>query len=188
MDNKLVVCVTGGSGFIGSCLVQLLLERGYTVNATLRNLNDEKETKHLQGLEGAASRLRLFQIDLLHYDSILAAIRGCHGCTDTYENFFMGSVHVKDVALAHLLVYENKSASGRHLCVEAITHYGDFAAKVAELYPEYKVPRLPKDTQPGLLRADCGSSKLMELGMKFIPMEQIIRDSIESLRGKGHIS
>uniref|UniRef100_A0A7N0UQ86 NAD-dependent epimerase/dehydratase domain-containing protein n=1 Tax=Kalanchoe fedtschenkoi TaxID=63787 RepID=A0A7N0UQ86_KALFE len=25
------------------------------------------------------SRLRLFQIDLLHYDSILAAIRGCHG-------------------------------------------------------------------------------------------------------------
>lgn len=53
----------------------------------------------------------------------------------------MGSVHVKDVALAHILVYENKSASGRHLCVEAISHYGDFAAKVAELYPEYKVPR-----------------------------------------------
>ena len=63
------------------------------------------------------------------------------GCTDIYEDFFMGSVHVKDVALAHILVYENKSASGRHLCVEAISHYGDFAAKVAELYPEYKVPR-----------------------------------------------
>lgn len=63
------------------------------------------------------------------------------GCTDTFQDFFMGSVHVKDVALAHILLYENKSASGRHLCVEAISHYGDFAAKVAELYPEYKLPR-----------------------------------------------
>lgn len=63
------------------------------------------------------------------------------GCTDTYKDFFMGLVHVKDVALAHILVYENKSAKGRHMCVEAITHYGDFAAKVAELYPEYNIPR-----------------------------------------------
>lgn len=53
----------------------------------------------------------------------------------------MGLVHVKDVALAHILVYENKSAKGRHVCLEAITHYGDFAAKVAELYPEFNIPR-----------------------------------------------
>lgn len=53
----------------------------------------------------------------------------------------MGSVHFKDVALAHILVYENTSATGRHLCLEAISHYGDFVAKVAELYPEYNVPR-----------------------------------------------
>ncbi|CAN6693057.1 unnamed protein product [Malus baccata var. baccata] len=63
------------------------------------------------------------------------------GCTETYEDFFMGSVHFKDVALAHILVYENKSATGRHLCLEAISRYGDFVAKVAELYPEYKVRR-----------------------------------------------
>lgn len=53
----------------------------------------------------------------------------------------MGLVHFKDVALAHILVYENKAAAGRHLCVEAISHYGDFVAKVAELYPEYNVPK-----------------------------------------------
>lgn len=63
------------------------------------------------------------------------------GCTEEYENFYMGPVHVKDVALAHILLFENPAASGRHLCVEAIRHYGDFAAKVAELYPEYNVPR-----------------------------------------------
>ncbi|KAG5578540.1 hypothetical protein H5410_058674 [Solanum commersonii] len=74
-----VVCVTGGSGFIGSWLVSSLLERGYTVHATVKDLNDEKETKHLLALEGAESRLRLYQIDLLDYDSIVSAITGAVG-------------------------------------------------------------------------------------------------------------
>nr|GLL30908.1 cinnamoyl-CoA reductase 1 [Ipomoea trifida] len=321
-EGEEVVCVTGGSGCIGSWLVLLLLQRGYTVHATVKNLKDEKETKHLEAMEGAESRLRLFQIDLLDYNSILAAITGAtgvfhlaspcivddvrdpekelldpaikgtinvltaakelrvrrvvltssisaitpspnwpadvvkneecwtdieyckqngrwyplsktlaekaawefakekdldvvvvnpgtvmgpiipptpnasmvmllrllQGCTETYEDFFMGSVHFKDVALAHILVYENTSAKGRHLCVEAISHYGDFAAKVAELYPEYNIPRIPKDTQPGLLRAKDGGKKLMDLGLQFIPMEQIIRDSVESLKSRGDIS
>ncbi|KAJ7959876.1 putative Cinnamoyl-CoA reductase [Quillaja saponaria] len=295
MSSK-VVCVTGGSGCIGSWLVHLLLDRGYTVHATVKDLKDENETKHLEALEGAETRLRLFQIDLLDYNSITAAVKGCagvfhlaspcivdrvydpqkelldpaikgtvnvltaakeagriagltlniaskrsygipyqklwlrkrawefakekgldvvvvnpgtvmgpvisprlnasmlmllrilQGCTETYENFFMGSVHFKDVALAHILVYENKSATGRHLCVEAISRYGDLVAKVAELYPEYKVPRLPRDTQPGLLRAKDGSKKLIDLGLEFIPMEQIIRDGVESLKSKGFIS
>lgn len=316
------VCVTGGSGCIGSWLVRLLLERGYTVHATVQNLKDEAETKHLEAMPGAASRLRLFCMELLDYDSVLAAVRGCagvfhlaspcivdrvrdpekelldpaikgtanvltaakevgvrrvvvtssisaitpspswpadrvkaedcwtdldyckqnglwypvsktlaektawdfakehgldvvvvnpgtvmgpvipprlnasmlllqrllQGCTDTYQDFFMGSVHFKDVALAHILVYENESAKGRHLCVEAISHYGDFVAKVAELYPEYNLPRLPKDTQPGLLRTKNGAKKLMDLGLEFIPMEQIIKDSVESLKSKGFIS
>lgn len=34
-----VVCVTGASGYIASWLVKMLLERDYTVNATVRSLS-----------------------------------------------------------------------------------------------------------------------------------------------------
>ncbi|WVZ72739.1 hypothetical protein U9M48_021154 [Paspalum notatum var. saurae] len=75
------------------------------------------------------------------------------GCTEEYAYFFMGPVRVEDVASAHILVFENPSASGRHICVESISHWSDFAAKIAELYPSYKVPSFPKDTQPALVRS-----------------------------------
>ncbi|GJM92684.1 hypothetical protein PR202_ga09176 [Eleusine coracana subsp. coracana] len=74
-----LVCVTGGSGFIGSWLVHRLLDRGYTVHATVKNLQDEGETKHLLALDGADTRLRLFQMDLLDPASIQPAIDGALG-------------------------------------------------------------------------------------------------------------
>ena len=40
---------------------------------------NEKETKHLEAMEGAKERLKLFQIDLLDYGSIEAAIDGSVG-------------------------------------------------------------------------------------------------------------
>jgi short-subunit dehydrogenase len=42
-NNKMAgktVCVTGASGFIASWLVKFLLDRGYTVRGTVRNLGD----------------------------------------------------------------------------------------------------------------------------------------------------
>ncbi|CAN6371675.1 unnamed protein product [Urochloa humidicola] len=74
-----LVCVTGSSGFIGSWLVRRLLDRGYAVRATVKNIQDESETKHLQALDGAALRLRLLQMDLLDPATVRAAVEGASG-------------------------------------------------------------------------------------------------------------
>ncbi|KAF7018399.1 hypothetical protein CFC21_031700 [Triticum aestivum] len=110
------------------------------------------------------------------------------GCTEEYKDFFIGPVHVEDVALAHITLFENPAASGRHLCVEPICHLSDFASQVAELYPDYEVPKLPEDTQPGLVRTEAVPKKLMALGLHFTPLEKIIKDAVESLRRRGCIA
>ncbi|GJN22874.1 hypothetical protein PR202_gb10478 [Eleusine coracana subsp. coracana] len=319
------VMVTGASGFIGSCVVRGLLERGYSIHAGVLNPDDKAETDHLHALAAGAGegRLRVFRCDLLDGAALLDAARGCsgvfhlaspctvdrvddpqkqmmvpaidgtlnvlraakeagavrrvvvtssvsavvpnrgwpagevvdercwtdidycekngvwypaskalaekaawkfaeengldvvavnpgtvlgpmipptinasmamflrllEGCTEEYLDFFMGPVHLEDVALAHITLFENPAASGRNICVESICHWSDFAAKVAKLYPNYKVPKFPKDTQPGLVRAKVGSKKLIALGMEFRSMEKIIRDAVESLKSRGYIS
>ncbi|KAL8159431.1 hypothetical protein V2J09_000972 [Rumex salicifolius] len=77
-DGK-VVCVTGAAGYIASWLVKELLARGYTIKASVRNLNDPKKTEHLLQLEGAKDRLHLFEADLLEEGSFDSAINGSDG-------------------------------------------------------------------------------------------------------------
>ncbi|KAI3498132.1 hypothetical protein L1887_33901 [Cichorium endivia] len=72
-----VVCVTGASGYIASWLVKLLLQRGYTVHATVRSLDDPKKTQHLLALDGAKERLSLFEANLTEEGSFESAINGC---------------------------------------------------------------------------------------------------------------
>ncbi|XP_019151155.1 PREDICTED: cinnamoyl-CoA reductase 1-like [Ipomoea nil] len=77
------VCVTGASGFIASWLVKLLLQRGYTVHATLRNLKNPNKVSHLLALDGAKERLHLFEAHLLDQNSFDPAIQGCEGVFHT---------------------------------------------------------------------------------------------------------
>ncbi|XP_028787768.1 cinnamoyl-CoA reductase 1-like [Neltuma alba] len=79
----MVVCVTGASGYIASWLVKLLLLRGYTVRATVRNPNDPRKVEHLVKLEGAKERLQLMKADLLEEGSFDAAVEGCVGVFHT---------------------------------------------------------------------------------------------------------
>ncbi|KAL8496074.1 hypothetical protein ACS0TY_019975 [Phlomoides rotata] len=78
-----VVCVTGGSGYIASWLVKLLLLRGYTVKATVRDLRDPRRVAHLKALEGAEERLQLFEANLIEDGSFDSVVDGCDGVFHT---------------------------------------------------------------------------------------------------------
>jgi len=320
-DGDGLVCVTGGSGFIGSWLVRLLLDRGYTVHATVKNLQDEGETKHLRALDGAGARLRLFQMDLLDPASVRPVVEGARGVfhlaspvilhptqdpekelvepavkgtlgvlraakdcgvgrvvmvssqtamvpnprwpadkvvdEDSWadvdllkelqlwysvsktlaekaawdfaekqglqlavlnpvlvlgptltpsitgslqvflqimkgqrfdmDEYFLGCVDVRDVAQSLVALYESSSAQGRHLCAESIERMVDFTNKLADLYPELPVQRIQEDKQEWVVRAKDPSKKLIELGVRFIPSDKIIMDTMDCFRSKGLI-
>lgn len=77
-EKDRIVCVTGAGGYVASWLIKLLLSHGYTVHGTLRNPGDAKYA-HLGKLENAAEKLKIFKADLLDFDTILAAVKGCDG-------------------------------------------------------------------------------------------------------------
>lgn len=69
-------CVTGATGYIGSWLVKTLLEKGYSVHATVRN---PASCDHFLKLWRGGDRLRLFKADLHEERSFDDAVQGCHG-------------------------------------------------------------------------------------------------------------
>lgn len=73
-----IVCVTGGAGYLASFLIKTLLHRGYTVHATLRNLGDPAKVGLLKELPDADSKLKLFEADVYKPDEFAPAIHGCH--------------------------------------------------------------------------------------------------------------
>ncbi|KAL2328797.1 hypothetical protein Fmac_022224 [Flemingia macrophylla] len=78
-----VVCVTGASGYIASWIVKFLLQRGYTVKATVRDPNNPVKVDHLLKLDGAKERLHLFKADLLEEGAFDSVIQGCDGVFHT---------------------------------------------------------------------------------------------------------
>ncbi|KAG9459628.1 hypothetical protein H6P81_004136 [Aristolochia fimbriata] len=317
-----VVCVTGGAGYIASWLVKLLLERGYTVKATVRDPDNPKKTLHLRALEGALERLHLVKADLLHEGAFDAVVDGCEGVFHTASPFYhavsdpqteliepavkgtlnvLGScaktasvkrvivtssiaavvysgrprtpdvvvdetwfsdpdvcrsmkawyplsktlaeeaawkfakekgldmvtvnpgmvigpllqptlntsaeaimnlingattfpnasftwVHVRDVALAHILAYEVSSASGRYCLTERVAHFSEIVAILQQLYPNLPLPEKCVDDNPYVPTYQISKERAKSLGIEFIPLEVGLKDTVESLKEKNFVS
>jgi len=312
------VCVTGASGYIASWLVKLLLHRGYSVKASVRDLSDPKKTEHLHALEGAKDRLQLFKANLLEEGSFDAGVAGCECVFHTASPFFIetndpyaelidpalkgtlnvlgscakvptlkrvvltssvaavayngkprtpdvvvdetwwsdpdickeqkmwyvlsktlaedaawkfvkekgidmvtinpamvigpllqptlntsaaailnlingakaypngtfGWVNVKDVANAHIQAFEIPSASGRYITVERVAHYSDVVEILRNLYPSFQLPDKCADDKPFVPKYNFTKEKAKSLGIDFIPLEESIKETVESLKEK----
>ncbi|XP_058077518.1 phenylacetaldehyde reductase-like [Magnolia sinica] len=314
-----LVCVTGASGYIASWLVKLLLDRGYSINATVRDPNDPKKTEHLRSLDGAKERLHLFKANLLEEGAFNAVVSGCEGvfhtaspfyhavtdpqaelidpavkgtlnilgscaktstvkrvvvtssmaavaynrkprtpdvvvdetwfsdpevCTETQSwymlsktlaeeaawkfakekgidmvtinpamvigpllqptlntsaaailNFINGSptfgnatlgwVHVKDVAEAHILAFEVPTASGRYCLVERVAHYSEIVKILCDHFPAIPLPEKCADDEPFKPTYLVSKERAKSLGVKYIPLDVSIKETVESLKEKG---
>ncbi|KAM2994147.1 hypothetical protein FF2_046151 [Malus domestica] len=120
--------------------------------------------------------------------SIIHILKYLTGSTKTYANSVQAYVHVRDVALAHILVYETPSAGGRYLCAESVLHRGDVVEILAKFFPEYPIPNKCKDN--GKPRAEAykfTNQKLRDLGLEFTPVKQALYETVKSLQEKGHL-
>ncbi|XP_030443755.1 phenylacetaldehyde reductase-like isoform X1 [Syzygium oleosum] len=316
-----VVCVTGAAGYIASWLVKFLLQRGYTVKATVRNPNDPKKTQHLLELEGAKERLYIFKGELQEegsFDSIVdgceavfhtaspvffsaskpeadivdPAVKGtlnvlrscakvpsikrvvltssmaavvCNGkpltsdvvvdetwfsdpafCKEsklwyvlsktlaekaawdfarenrmdlvvinpghvigpllqptvnlsvemilnlvngarTFPNISYKFVDVRDVAHAHILALENPSACSRYCMVGEAIHCHGVLKILHNFYPTLHIPEKCENDEPFELAPRVSRQQIEGLGVKFIPLEVSLRDTVESLKEKGFL-
>ncbi|KAK1557945.1 hypothetical protein Q3G72_034600 [Acer saccharum] len=111
-----------------------------------------------------------------------------NGSVKTYANSVQAYVHVKDTALAHILVYEKPEASGRYICAKSVLHRGEVVEILTKLFPEYPIPTKCSDEKnPREKPFKFSNQKLKDLGMEFTPLSQTLDDTVKSLQEKGHI-
>ncbi|PIN23801.1 Flavonol reductase/cinnamoyl-CoA reductase [Handroanthus impetiginosus] len=104
-DNKKGrICVTGGTGFLGSWMIKRLLEDGYSVNATLRiDPERKRDISFLTNLPGASERLQIFNADLDKPETFAPAIEGCTGVFHMAHPLDFAEKEPEDVKLKRVI-------------------------------------------------------------------------------------
>ncbi|CAK9186827.1 unnamed protein product [Ilex paraguariensis] len=120
--------------------------------------------------------------------SIVHILKYLTGVVKTYANSVQAYVHVRDVALAHILVYETPAASGRYLCAESVLHRGEVVEILSKFFPEYPIPtKCSDETKPRAKAYKFSNLKLKDLGLEFTSVKQCLYDTVRSLQEKGHL-
>uniref|UniRef100_A0ACD5UGZ1 Uncharacterized protein n=1 Tax=Avena sativa TaxID=4498 RepID=A0ACD5UGZ1_AVESA len=109
---------------------------------------------------------------------IVDFLKGDHEVKSKMRNF----VDVRDVADALTLVYETPGVSGRYICNSHATKVSDVIDLLKTMYPTYKFANkfVQVSDEPSF-----SSRKLEMLGWKVRPLEETLKDSVESYRTAG---
>ena len=93
IDRTKPVLVTGGTGYMASWIIKMLLEDGISVNATVRDPLDADKARHLTNIDEASeAQLKLFKSDLLDPGSFNDPMQGCELVIHTASPFFFTGI------------------------------------------------------------------------------------------------
>ena len=93
IDKSKPVLVTGGSGYVASWIIKMLLEEGINVNATVRDPSNIQKSDHLTALaKASAGQLKLFKSDLLATGSFDEPMQDCELVIHTASPFFITGI------------------------------------------------------------------------------------------------
>jgi nucleoside-diphosphate-sugar epimerase len=93
IDKTKPVLVTGGSGYLASWIIKMLLEDGINVNATVRDLSSIQKIEHLKVLaKESTGHLKLFKSDLMDNGSFDEPMQDCELVIHTASPFFITGI------------------------------------------------------------------------------------------------
>ncbi|XP_061353357.1 dihydroflavonol 4-reductase-like [Gastrolobium bilobum] len=95
-------------------------------------------------------------------------------------------VHLDDLCLGHIFLFEHPKAEGRYICSAYETTIHDIARMINQKYPEYNVPTKFKDIPDQLEIVKFSSKKIIDLGFKFqYSLEDMYTGAVETCIEKG---
>ncbi|KAL8500853.1 hypothetical protein ACS0TY_020439 [Phlomoides rotata] len=97
-------------------------------------------------------------------------------------------VDVRDVALAHILAFENPSASGRYCLVGRVTYSSEALDMLNNLFPSLNLHPYNTESRPAEPPYHVSQEKAKALGLNFTPLEVSLKDTVESLKDKNFIT
>ncbi|MDP3641645.1 MAG: aldehyde reductase [Bacteroidota bacterium] len=93
VDRTKPVLVTGGTGYLASWIVKQLLDQGFEVRTTVRNLAQKDKFAHLTELAVKSKGiLQFFEADLLKKGSFAEAMTGCELVIHTASPFKISGI------------------------------------------------------------------------------------------------
>jgi dihydroflavonol-4-reductase len=136
-EKKMLVAVTGASGYVGSHIVRALLEHGHGVRAMVRDASDPARTDHLRALGDP----ELAEADLTRGGSFDDAAQGCdavvHAASSTRLTARDPQREIVDVAVgATRNVLEGAARSSS---VRRVVQTSSVAAVVDDTLPDSRV-------------------------------------------------
>lgn len=203
IDRTKPVLVTGGTGYLASWIVKQLLDQGFEVRTTVRNLAQKDKYAHLTALAVKSTGvLQFFEADLLKKGSFTEAMAGCELVIHTASPFKISGIKNAQKELIepalegtrNVLDTVNASESIKRVVLtssvaaifgDAIdiqkTENGTFTEALIGFSRKYVKLNVGYD-----LRTDNSYIK-KDLGMEFLPFEQTISDHFKQLLADGII-